>query len=92
MRTKKKFKQLEEFINILVEDEKKGYFLSAPSITGQFAFDCLIEAFLGPDYYITWPISTGQCNAVILDKILRTHSQDYRKLIKKKQKELRHHG
>ncbi len=91
MKRKKKFDRLEEFINILVEDEKKGYFISCPSIEGQFALDCLSQALLGPDYYIAWPISVGQCNVVILDTILKKYSRDYRRLVKKKQKELRKH-
>ncbi len=82
----KKFKRLEEFIDILEEDKKRGFFLSAPSITGQFAFDCLVEALLAPDYYVTFPASTEQCNTVLLDKILRIYSKDYLKLIKKETK------
>lgn len=88
---KKKFKRLEEFIDILVEDKKRGFFLTDPPITGQFAFDCLVEALLASDYYVTFPASTEQCNTVLLDKILRIYSKDYRKLIKKKQKELKSH-
>lgn len=52
----KKFKKLEEFINILAEHDKANpEDIFPPAIKGQFAFDCLAEAFLGPDYYITLP-------------------------------------
>lgn len=89
----KKYKKLEEFINILVEHERKNpQELYPPAINGQFAFDCLAEAFLGPDYSIVLPCCNDQGNTIELDEILRKYSRAYRKLIKNKQKELRKHG
>lgn len=87
----KEFKKLENFIDILVEHEKKEPFpLYPPPINAQFALDCLTEALLGPDYYVALPMCNNQANTEILDAILRTYSRDYRKLVKKKQKELKH--
>ena len=86
----KKFDRLEEFIEILVQYEREDPFpIFAPSIDAQFAINCLTEGLLGPDYYISVPVCNGQANAIILDEILRTYSKDYRRLVKKKQKELR---
>lgn len=58
-----------------------------PAITAQFAVDCLGEAFLGPDYYITGPCCNAQCNTIILDAILSKYSKTYKKLVKQKRKE-----
>lgn len=89
----KRYKKLEEFINILVKhDQENPHELFPPCINTQFAIDCLCEAFLGPDYYITLPCGNAQGNTIILDEILRTHSKKYRKLVKRKQKELRGYG
>lgn len=63
-----------------------------PPISNQFTIDCLIEASLGPDYYVVLPMNNNQANAEILDAILRKYSREYNKLVKKKQKELRRNG
>lgn len=90
---KKNYKKLEEFINILVEHEKSNpKELYPPTIDPQFVIDCLCEVFLGPDYYIVLPCGNAQGNTIILDEILRTHSRKYRKLVKRKQKELEYNG
>lgn len=87
---KKKFKNLEKFIDILVEHEKENPFCLFPApIQTEFMIDCLTEALLGPNYYIELPCSSPQSNTVILDEILRKYSRDYRKLIRKRKKELK---
>lgn len=89
----KKFKKLEEFINILVEHERNTpRNIFPPAIDGQFAFDCVIEALLGPDYYFVLPCGRAQGNTIELYDILRKYSKEYRKLVKNKQKEIRKHG
>lgn len=82
----KKFPKLNSFINILINSDDP---LFPSPIEAQFAIGCLTEALLGQDYYIVLPCSNEQGNTEILDAILRNYSKDYRKLIKKKQKELR---
>lgn len=89
----KKYNYLQQFIEILVNHGKENpYDLCPPCVDAQFTVDCLCEALLGPDYYFALPCCTTQGNAIILDEILRTYSKEYRKLIKKKQKELRKVG
>lgn len=90
MMKNKSFKKLEEFINILIKHERENPSeLFPPPISAQFAFDCLVEALLGPDYYIVLPCNNEQGNTELLDAILKTYSRDYRRLVKKKQKELK---
>lgn len=89
----KKYNYLQQFIEILVNHEKENtYNLFPPCVEAQFTVDCLCEALLGPDYYFVLPCCVTQGNTIILDEILRTYSKEYRKLIKKKQKELRKVG
>ena len=52
----------------------------------QLAFDCLIELFLGKDWYVVDPIHTAQVNTIALDEILYRHCRRYRKLCRKNNK------
>lgn len=59
-----------------------------PSTDAQLVVNCLCDLFLGEDWYVVDPISTGQINTLILDEILYKHSKAYRDYIDniKKQK------
>ena len=53
--------------------------LCPPKTDPQLVVDCLCDLFLGEDWCVSMPISTGQVNTVILDNILYKYSKAYRK-------------
>ena len=52
----------------------------------QLVVSCLIDVFLGEDWYVVDPISTKQVNTLALDEILYKHCKAYRKEVKRQQK------
>lgn len=81
---------LETFVDELYRFESEHPFEMFPmAISAEFALDCLVDAFLGEDWYTAGAISAPQVNTIILDEILLRYSSKYRRLIRKKQKEVR---
>ena len=70
----------EKFFKIL-ENRECGIFPS--STPPLLALEVLVEYLLGEDWYVVDPLSSGQCNTVIVDTILKKYSKQYRKDIKK---------
>lgn len=50
-----------------------------PPTDPQKVVDCLCDLFLGPDWYVTFPVSTEQVNTLILDEILYKYCKAYKK-------------
>lgn len=75
------------FVDILFQFEKEHPDdIFPPAIEPQLVVDCLRDVFLGTDWYVTLPMCTKQVNTVILDKILREYSEEFRKIVKEKKK------
>lgn len=83
-----KSKSIQKFVDILYQFEKENPDeLCPPETNPQLVVDCLCDVFLGTDWYIAMPINTKQANTVILDRILRMHSKEFKKLVEEKRKE-----
>lgn len=52
-------------------------------------YKAFVMCFLGPDWYVAFPIGSKQVNTIILDEILRAHSMEYRKLIEEAKRKVR---
>lgn len=63
--------------------------LCPPETDPQLVVNCLCDVFLGPDWYVAFPIGPKQVNTIILDEILRAHSMEYRKLIEEAKRKVR---
>lgn len=87
------YKYIQKFIDNLWEyEQQQPNELGPMSTDAQFVVECLKEEFLGPDWYTVWPGGNGQVNTIILDEILKKHSKVFKKLVKKKRKEIRSKG
>lgn len=83
-----KSKNIQKFVDALYQFVKEHpYEWFPPETDPQFVVECLCDAFLGTDWYIALPVNAKQANTVILNEILKKHSNEYRKLVKEKQKE-----
>jgi len=81
-------KSVQKFVDILYQFERENPDeLFPPETNPQLVVDCLCDVFLGTDWQIAMPVNMKQANTIILDKILRMHSKEFRKLVKEKQKE-----
>lgn len=69
-----------KFLEIL-ESKECGIFPNCTPTT--LALRVLVDYLLGEDWYVVDPLSSGQCNTVIVDTILKKYSKEYRKNIKK---------
>lgn len=69
----------------------KEFELCDPPIDAQFALDLLFKTLVDDKenypYLTTMPESTEQTNSIMLDLILRKYSKEYRRYLKKKEKE-----
>ena len=67
--------------------------LCDPPISAQFALDLIFKTLIDDKenylYLTTIPESVEQTNGIMLDLILRKYSREYRKYLKKKNKEKR---
>lgn len=69
-----------KFFEIL-ESKECGIFPDCTPVS--LALGVLVDYLLGEDYYIIDPLSSEQCNTIIVDAILNKYSKQYRKDIKK---------
>lgn len=56
--------------------------------SAQMAFDCMIECFLGEDWYSYANVTNAQVNTEACHRILWEHSRKFRKLIRLARKRL----
>lgn len=55
----------------------------------QEALQILCDLFLGEKWYVGFPLGVKQVNTLIVDEILYKYSRQYRKAVKKYEKEVR---
>lgn len=55
----------------------------------QEALQILCDLFLGEKWYVGFPLGVKQVNTLIVDEILYKYSRQYRKSVKKYEKEVR---
>lgn len=81
-------KSIQKFVDILYQFERENPDeLCPPETNPQLVVDCLCDTFWGTDWYIAMPVNTKQANTIILDRILRMHSREFRNLVKEKREE-----
>ena len=76
-------KNKEKFIEIL-RDNTYGIF-PAPT-SAELALEVICDYLLGEDWYVNMAISQEQVNTCIVDNILRKYSREYKKDLKKAQR------
>lgn len=87
-RQKKPSKNIEKFAEQLYQFEKEHPDELCPMETDpQLVVNCLSDVFLGVDWYTPMPVNMKQVNTIILDKILRDWSEEFRILVNKKKKQ-----